>query len=359
MRSHVGHTDVVWQTAWNPTKPLLASCSADKTVQLYSYTFTSPPLFSVATNISTDHTRTVRSVAWAPSGKALATASFDSNISIWEPSRDESWEDIDAEHIEWECVGTLEGHETECKSVAYSSDGTLLASCSRDKTVWIWEGVSTPKFILFIPTSKGKILVQPDAEFECLGVLMHHTQDIKHVAWHPKEQILASASYDDTINLYVDDPDDDWYPVAKLIGHTSTVWCISWSPCGNYFTSSSDDLTVRIWIRVKETRGDRWDCIKILKEHERPIYSVTWGKGQSGKDSLGWIASTGGDGKIIVWNIMGKGADIETIKLASLEASHGVSDTNSVSWCLHEGMENILASAGDDHTVRIWEVIPV
>lgn len=131
-----GHDNRAWHVSWNPAKPLLATCSADKSVRLYAYTADPSPIFSLHTSIPTGHTKSVRAVAWSPSGSALATASFDANIGIWKcEGQDED------EAGEWECVSILEGHETECKSVAWSASGTLLASCSRDKTVWVWEGV--------------------------------------------------------------------------------------------------------------------------------------------------------------------------------------------------------------------------
>ena len=171
------HDDRAWHIAWNPTSPLLATCSADKTVRVYHYRRkeSGEIEFTLIREVPTGHTKTVRAVAWSPSGGTLATASFDSTIGVWVQDRGE-----------WECVSTLEGHENECKGVGYSCTGTLMATCSRDKTVWIWEGEGEREVM------EGKTnyrIVLPDHEFECASVLMEHTQDVKCVAWHPSEEV--------------------------------------------------------------------------------------------------------------------------------------------------------------------------
>ncbi|EAU81486.2 CIAO1 [Coprinopsis cinerea okayama7 len=348
---------------------------------MYSYSAStsgdvSSTTFKPATTIHTEHMKTVRAVAWSPSGQTLATASFDSNVGIWEQERDDDEDDDEGEGrlnptADWECVGTLEGHETECKSVAYSCTGTLLASCSRDKSVWVWE-------------------VQPDAEFECMGVLLEHSQDVKCVAWHPQEEILASASYDDTIKLYIDDPSDDWYCFTTLQGHTSTVWSLAWSPDGRYLASASDDQTVRIWAYVDtNSTGDGADAKRVLKVKppsvqasssgqgrwiqvaeieagERSVYSVTWTskpgsqKDADGNVNLGLLAAAGSDGVIRVWGITEPAkvaVGVEHKLVASYADAHGVHDINAISWCPRKGYETLLATAGDDQCIRVWDVV--
>jgi len=139
---------------------------------------------------------------------------------------------------------------------------------------------------------------------------MEHTQDVKCVSWHPQEEILASASYDDTIKLYIEDPSDDWYCFSTLSGHASTVWSLAWAPGeekGSYLASGSDDNTVRVW---KRTAAHSWENVLVLGGHERSVYSVSWGrapasraKDQEGNHIIGWLASAGGDGTILVWEL--------------------------------------------------------
>jgi WD40 repeat protein len=168
----IGHSDRAWSLAWNPTMPILASCSSDKDVRLFHYNVPraldndaessskqerSLPTFSLKEVIPTGHRRTVRDVAWSPTGKILATASFDSTVGIWERVADvmdavktmggetssngnENGNGAGGEGAEWDCIGTLEGHDSECKAVCFSHTGSVLASCSRDKSVWVWEG---------------------------------------------------------------------------------------------------------------------------------------------------------------------------------------------------------------------------
>lgn len=70
-----------WLTAPHPTLPIVATCSSDKTVRVYSLTN-----FRLLSTISDGHKRSVRTCAWKPhvqGESVLATGSFDATVGIW------------------------------------------------------------------------------------------------------------------------------------------------------------------------------------------------------------------------------------------------------------------------------------
>lgn len=62
-------------------------------------------------------------------------------------------------------------------------------------------------------------------------------QDVKMVAWHPDGELLASASYDDSIKLWRD-VGDEWECIQTLSGEfPAVVWD---SPEGSHAACSED-----------------------------------------------------------------------------------------------------------------------
>ncbi|KAJ2556998.1 Cytosolic iron-sulfur protein assembly protein [Coemansia sp. RSA 1933] len=357
----LGHEDRVWQVSWDPSGLRLASCSGDKSVRVWaplmqSRFFTDEHqnemgrTWECVDTIDAAHKRTVRSVAFEPTrGRTLATASFDGTTGIWEKEEDGGV---------FECIATLEGHENETKSVSWSPSGHLLATCGRDRSVWIWE-------------SSG------EGDFDCVSVLMEHTNDVKMVTWHPKDDLLASFSYDDSIRLWRED-DDDWYSAATLTGHTSTVWAGAFSPDdGRFLASVSDDRTVRIWAAPAAAAAQSdavrdgfyhkpdttYECIAVVPDsvHTRAIYSVAWTRPLSdgGSEQLGFLATGCGDNTMRILRVTAAddgslSGGINVALECSYQHAHALSDINCVQW--NPVYPTWLATAGDDGVVRIWHL---
>jgi WD40 repeat protein len=135
---------------------------------------------SLMDTITTSHKKTIRSVSFSPDGSLIAAASFDGTVSIH----------LLSDGI-YDCVNVIEGHESEVKSIEWHPTKMLLATCGRDKSVWVWD-------------------YNEDFEFSCLCVINAHSQDVKQVRWIPGSDKLASSSYDETIKIWAsEDVDDD------------------------------------------------------------------------------------------------------------------------------------------------------
>ena len=196
--------------------------------------------------------------------------------------------------------------------------------------------LSTGLDCVLCPTRSA--VLDDDAEYECLAVLSKHTQDVKHVKWHPEKEVLASCGYDDVVHLYRDDP-QDWLCYDTLKGHESTVWKIAFSPSGDDIATASADGTVRLWHmyppgnkeghqNTASPNDPTWICTRVISGvHEREVYTIDWG-------TQGWLATGCGDNTLRVFHKVAKNGGAEAYEvLASVENAHAEVGGSMSHWC--------------------------
>ena len=150
----------------------------------------------------------INEVKYSPDGTTIAVAS---SIGIW----------LYDAHTGAESA-LITGHTRNVYCVAFSPDGQILASGSRDNTIRLWDG----------ETRKRK------------ATLVGHTRRVRSVAFSPDGNTLASTSEDNTVRL--------WELHTKslkktLTGHTDMGRSVAFSPDGKILVSGSDDCTLMLW----------------------------------------------------------------------------------------------------------------
>ncbi|OQE07888.1 hypothetical protein PENFLA_c154G04290 [Penicillium flavigenum] len=153
-------------------------------------------------------------------------ASYDKTVRVWDPATGQ-------------CASILEGHSGPVSSIAWSQDGSRLASASDDKTVRIWDP-ATGQCALILEGHSG-----PDpATGQCASILEGHSGSVNSIAWSQDGSRLASASYDNKVKIW--DPATGQCALT-LEGHSGPVNSIAWSQDGSRLASASYDNKVKIW----------------------------------------------------------------------------------------------------------------
>ncbi|KAF7971105.1 hypothetical protein HWV62_22028 [Athelia sp. TMB] len=370
------HVDAVWAVAYSPNGKRIASASADRTIRVWD-TETgeavgapikghTAAIRSIAFSLSGDHIvsgsedgtvrmwesetgESVRSplkhggivdcISYSPDGKHIVSGSSDDTLRMRDAETGEATETLikgtffayspEGSHIVsvrgatlsiWD-VGTggavgapLEGHSGKINCVVYSPDGTLIASCSMDNTIRLWN-VETR---------------------QAVGVLEGHIDAVVPVAFSPDGAHLVSGSYDKTIRVW--DVKARKPAGAPLIGHASAVLSVAYSPDGRHIVSGSDDGTVRVW----DAEAAVFEPARAaLEGSSSSFFSMAYSPGGAS------IVSGSREGKIQIW-------DVNTGQPMPIPISGHCQTIDAISYSPDGAF---IISGCSDGTMQVWDAL--
>ncbi|HET8851171.1 MAG TPA: serine/threonine-protein kinase [Ktedonobacteraceae bacterium] len=217
---------------------------------------------------------------------------------------------------------TYRHHTGAVRGVVWSPDGKYIASASEDQTVQVWNG-----------KTGRKVYIHRD-----------YAGIVYAVAWSPDGRRIASANHNHTVEVWpivlgegIRAFANRWLKTLGLVtstqrGHTGEVHVVIWSPDGQYLASAGSDHTVQVWDAASG------DSFSTYGGHSDTVYALAWSP--NGKR----IASGGNDHTLRV-------CDVTSGRKVFTKRNH----SNIVLGVAWSPDGRYIASGGSDHKVRIWD----
>ncbi|CCX15022.1 nuclear distribution protein PAC1 [Pyronema domesticum] len=268
----------------------------------------------------TSHRLPVTCVAFHPVFSVLASGSEDQMLKIWD------WELGELEM-------TIKGHTKAVLDVDFGGpkNGILLASCSSDLTIKLWD---------------------PANDYKNIRTLTGHDHSVSAVRFIPSAagEYLVSASRDKTLRIW---EVATGYCIKTIQGHVDWIRDVTPSFDGRWLLSAGNDQTARLWDTATAEHKATFlghehviECCVIAPPSAYPLLSKIAGlkKPPPSTSSLEFIATGSRDKTIKIWDA--RGTLLKTL-------------TGHDNWVrglvFHPGGKYLL-SASDDKTIRCWDL---
>lgn len=244
------------------------------------------------------HDRWVTSIAYSSDGTMIATAGGQSlqyrpgDVMLWDAKSGN-------------LIAALEGHTSNVWSVAFSPDGQTLVSSGYD----------------------GKVIVWNVAEKKSTATLEKHKGWCRSVAFHPDGKHFATAGEDGMAVIWnLEGPKEE----KELKAHEAAIYQVAFSADGSTLATASTDKTVKLWDWASGKENAK------LEGHDDAVWCVAFGGNL--------IATGGADRKLRLFEPNGK----------LVAALPGHSDWISGVAFSKDG--KTIATSSLDRSIRTWNV---